>query len=68
MTGSTSMLRICRRREPASSVRQGHAQGLYEAEGYRPTGNFNDNPVATFVGEKHLTARSTGEQGGGRLI
>ncbi len=24
------------------------------APGYRPIGNFNDNPVATFFGEKRL--------------
>lgn len=34
--------------------RQSHAQALYEAEGYVPIGNFNDNPVATFFGEKRL--------------
>jgi GNAT superfamily N-acetyltransferase len=34
--------------------RQPHAQGLYEAEGYAAIGNFNENPVATFFGEKRL--------------
>lgn len=34
--------------------RQAHAQGIYEAEGYRPVPNFNGNPVATFFGEKRL--------------
>jgi GNAT superfamily N-acetyltransferase len=34
--------------------RQAHAQRLYEREGYRATGNFNDNPVATYFGEKRL--------------
>ncbi len=34
--------------------RQEHAQRLYEAEGYVGIGNFNDNPVATFFGEKRL--------------
>jgi GNAT superfamily N-acetyltransferase len=34
--------------------RQQHAQRLYEAEGYVAIGNFNDNPVATFFGEKRL--------------
>jgi hypothetical protein len=34
--------------------RQQHAQGLYEAEGYGAVANFNDNPVATFFGTKHL--------------
>jgi GNAT superfamily N-acetyltransferase len=33
---------------------QAHAQALYEAEGYRPIGNFNSNPVASFWGEKEL--------------
>jgi GNAT superfamily N-acetyltransferase len=34
--------------------RQAHAQRMYEAQGYRPVANFNDNPVATFFGEKQL--------------
>jgi hypothetical protein len=34
--------------------RQPHAQGLYEAEGYRTVPNFNGNPVATPFGEKLL--------------
>jgi GNAT superfamily N-acetyltransferase len=34
--------------------RQGHAQRMYEAEGYRAIANFNDNPVASFFGEKKL--------------
>ena len=34
--------------------RQPHAQALYEASGYRPIGNFNANPVASFWGEKRL--------------
>jgi len=34
--------------------RQPHARRLYEGEGYRPIGNFNANPVATFWGEKRL--------------
>ncbi len=33
---------------------QPHAQRLYEAEGYAAIANFNDNPVATFFGEKPL--------------
>jgi GNAT superfamily N-acetyltransferase len=33
---------------------QAHAQALYESEGYRPIGNFNANPVASFWGEKAL--------------
>jgi GNAT superfamily N-acetyltransferase len=36
--------------------RQPHAQRLYEASGYRPIGNFNANPVASFWGEKRLEA------------
>jgi GNAT superfamily N-acetyltransferase len=39
--------------------RQPHAQALYEAAGYRPIGNFNSNPLASFWGEKRL-------DGGGR--
>jgi GNAT superfamily N-acetyltransferase len=39
--------------------RQPHAQALYEAAGYRPIGNFNANPLASFWGEKRL-------DGGGR--
>ncbi len=34
--------------------RQSHAQRMYIAAGYHPIGNFNDNPVATFFGEKSL--------------
>ena len=34
--------------------RQPHAPRLYEATGYRPIGNFNANPVASFWGEKRL--------------
>jgi GNAT superfamily N-acetyltransferase len=33
---------------------QPHAQRMYEAAGYRPIGNFNRNPVASFWGEKRL--------------
>jgi GNAT superfamily N-acetyltransferase len=33
---------------------QPHAQRMYEAAGYRPIGNFNANPVASFWGEKRL--------------
>ena len=35
--------------------RQGHAQGLYESEGYAAIEDFNGNPVAAFWGEKPLT-------------
>jgi GNAT superfamily N-acetyltransferase len=34
--------------------RQPHSRRLFLAAGYRPIGNFNDNPVATFFGEKRL--------------
>ena len=34
--------------------RQPHAQRLYENAGYRPIGNFNANPFASFWGEKPL--------------
>jgi GNAT superfamily N-acetyltransferase len=33
---------------------QAHAQSIYESEGYRAIGNFNDNPVAAYWGEKRL--------------
>lgn len=35
--------------------RQPQAQAMYERAGYRPIGNFNANPVASFWGEKPLT-------------
>lgn len=34
--------------------RQPHAQAFYEASGYRPVANFNNNPAAVFHGEKRL--------------
>ena len=34
--------------------KQPHAQRIYEAAGYRAIGNFNDNPFASFWGEKAL--------------
>lgn len=34
--------------------RQPHAERMYREAGYRPIGNFNGNPVATFFGEKAL--------------
>lgn len=34
--------------------RQANARGLYGAEGYRETADFNGNPVAVFWGEKSL--------------
>jgi GNAT superfamily N-acetyltransferase len=33
---------------------QPHAQRMYEEAGYRPIGNFNANPFASFWGEKAL--------------
>jgi GNAT superfamily N-acetyltransferase len=36
--------------------RQPHARALYESAGYRPIGNFNANPVASYWGEKRLDA------------
>jgi GNAT superfamily N-acetyltransferase len=38
---------------------QAHAQQLYERAGYRPIGNFNQNPFASFWGEKRLAADVT---------
>ena len=34
--------------------RQPHAERLYASQGYRAIGNFNDNPVAHYFGEKRL--------------
>jgi GNAT superfamily N-acetyltransferase len=34
--------------------RQPGAERMYRQAGYQPIGNFNDNPVATFFGEKAL--------------
>ncbi len=34
--------------------RQAGAQRLYESEGYRAIANFNDNPIASFFGEKRV--------------
>jgi GNAT superfamily N-acetyltransferase len=34
--------------------KQPHAQRMYEHAGYRPIGNFNANPFASFWGEKAL--------------
>ena len=34
--------------------RQPGAERMYRNAGYHPIGNFNDNPVATFFGEKQL--------------
>lgn len=36
--------------------RQPHAERMYRRAGYEPIGNFNGNPVASFFGEKRLTA------------
>jgi GNAT superfamily N-acetyltransferase len=38
--------------------KQRNAQGLYEAEGYVETDDFNGNPVAVFWGEKRLQRRA----------
>jgi hypothetical protein len=38
----------------AGGPAQVHAIALYEAECYRPIGNFNDNPVASWFGERSL--------------
>jgi GNAT superfamily N-acetyltransferase len=35
---------------------QGSARRIYESTGYRPIGNFNSNPVASYWGEKRLVA------------
>jgi GNAT superfamily N-acetyltransferase len=37
-----------------TGARQPHAVAFYESAGYRPVGNFNDNPAAAFHGEKQL--------------
>jgi len=37
-----------------TGAHQPHAQRLYERAGYRPIGNFNANPFASFWGEKAL--------------
>ena len=37
--------------------RQAHAQRLYEDAGYHPIGNFSANPVATYFGEKTISAK-----------
>jgi GNAT superfamily N-acetyltransferase len=34
--------------------RQAYAERMYRVAGYRPIGNFNANPVASFFGEKAL--------------
>jgi GNAT superfamily N-acetyltransferase len=38
----------------ATGPRQPAAQHLYESEGYEAIGNFNDDPAASFFGEKRL--------------
>jgi GNAT superfamily N-acetyltransferase len=37
-----------------SGPRQPGPQRIFTAAGYRPIANFNDNPVATYFGEKRL--------------
>ena len=34
--------------------RQPHARALYESTGYRPVEPYNDNPFASYWGEKEL--------------
>ena len=34
--------------------KQPHAERLYRSAGYREIGNYNDNPMASFFGEKRL--------------
>jgi GNAT superfamily N-acetyltransferase len=41
-----------------TGAHQPHAQRMYERAGYRPIGNFNANPFASFWGEKALGARA----------
>jgi GNAT superfamily N-acetyltransferase len=38
-----------------TGLRQPQAERMYRNAGYRPIGNFNDNPVASFFGEKALS-------------
>jgi GNAT superfamily N-acetyltransferase len=38
--------------------RQPTAERMYREAGYRPIGNFNANPVASFFGEKRLSGES----------
>lgn len=40
--------------------RQPHAQSFYQREGYAEVANFNDNPVATYFGEKRLSTPAAG--------
>ncbi len=42
---------------------QPHARHLYESAGYRPIGNFNANPFASFWGEKALAGDAAGAGG-----
>jgi GNAT superfamily N-acetyltransferase len=39
--------------------RQRHSLQLFRSAGYRAIGNFNDNPVASFFGEKRLRGCSS---------
>ena len=38
-----------------TGARQPSAERMYREAGYRPIGNFNGNPVASFFGEKRLS-------------
>jgi GNAT superfamily N-acetyltransferase len=43
---------------------QPHARALYLSAGYRPIGDYNGNPVATFWAEKSLLAEGMRQSGG----
>jgi GNAT superfamily N-acetyltransferase len=43
--------------------RQPHSERLFHSAGYRPIGNFNDNPMASFFGEKQLGSGSNRTDG-----
>jgi GNAT superfamily N-acetyltransferase len=43
---------------------QPHAQALYSSAGYRPIGNYNANPVASYWGEKRLSEEEPRVDGG----
>lgn len=45
--------------------RQPHAERMYRLAGYRPVGNFNGNPVASFFGEKRLAGPTERERSDG---
>jgi GNAT superfamily N-acetyltransferase len=45
-----------------TGARQNHARRMYERLGYRSIPDYNDNPHASFWGEKELLARTPGER------